>query len=314
MRIVFLGGTRFIGHAAATLACRRGHDTLVLHRGEHRCEVPGARAVKIDRADPSALARAVAEARPDVVVDTRAMTRMDAEASALALKIAKVPVVVLSSQDVYAAFDAVHGHPAPATVATLDESAPLGIAFPYRGTSYAGAEDYDKKEVEAVFRAATDDGIPSAIVLRLPAVYGPRDDQRRFGAIVDAISDLRPLPCAGGARWRWTHADVRDVGHAIVLAAEKARAKFAVYNVGEEETPTMHARVLAIAREMGRDVTFRETDGPLPEPFRILGRAPDVVTSSAKIRAELGFAEATTEAQRMRDLVHWCRASRGASA
>ena len=233
MRIAFIGGTRFIGHWAATEARRRGHDTLVLHRGEHRCEVEGAREIRVDRADPSALARAVAEARADVVIETRAMTRTDAEASALALKIARVPAIVLSSQDVYGAFGAVLGHPAPAAVASIDESAPLTVPYPYRGTSRAGAEDYDKKEVEAIFRAATDDGVPSVCVIRLPAVYGPRDYQRRFGAVVDAIDDRRPVPCAGGATWRWTHADVRDVAHAVVLAAEKARAKIAVYNVGE---------------------------------------------------------------------------------
>jgi nucleoside-diphosphate-sugar epimerase len=305
MRLVFVGGTRFIGHAAASEAVWRGHEVTLLHRGAHPSEVTGAREVRVDRRDPSALARAIAEARPDAVIDTLAMTKSDAETTALALKITRVPLVVLSSQDVYAAWSAILGHGPAVAAPVLNETSPLMLErFPYRAKT--GDPEYDKKDVEAVFRASE-----IGCVLRLPAVYGRRDHQRRFGAIVDALDRDEALPCAGGATFRWTHAHVRDVGHAIVLAAEKVTLGFSVYNVGEVETPTMRARVESIASAAGRTASFRETEEPLPEPFALLGRmSTDVVVDSSRIRAELGFEEVTNEDERLRDLVGWCRETR----
>lgn len=312
MRIVFVGGTRFVGRFAAEAAVARGHEVIVLHRGRHRCDVGAAHDVIVDRGDPSALAQAVALARPEVVVDTRAMTRADAETVALAVKITRVPLVVLSSQDVYAAFGAILGHPAPPPEPVLTEDSPLTVPFPYRGSGHDGGEDYDKKDVERVVRKAVEGNeIAGACVLRLPAVYGPHDYRRRFGDIIDRLDERRALPCRGGASWRWTHADVRDVAHAIVLCAEHHRAGFRVYNVGEPEPPTMHARVVDFAAEMDVPVSWHETDEALEPAFRVLGRAPDIVVDSTRIRTELGYAEVTTSAERVRDLVTWCRSSRG---
>src|SRR5690348_248245 len=93
MRIAFVGGTRFIGRAAAALAAERGHDVSVLHRGVHASDLAAARPILVDRADPSALAESLARLAPEVVVDTRAMTRVDAEATALSVKVAGLPVV-----------------------------------------------------------------------------------------------------------------------------------------------------------------------------------------------------------------------------
>jgi nucleoside-diphosphate-sugar epimerase len=307
MRLVFVGGTRFIGHAAASEAVWRGHEVTLLHRGRHRSEVPNAKEVLVDRRDPSALAKALAGARPDVVVDTLSLTKSDAETVALAVKIARTRVVVLSSQDVYAPWSAVLAGAAPRAEPEIDESSPLtDVRFPYRGKGHD--EDYDKKDVEAVFREAE---IGGACVLRLPAVYGRRDHNRRFGAIVDALDRGEELPCKDGATFRWTHGHVRDIAHAIVLAAEKMRPGASIYNVGEVETPTMRERVLAFARAAGREARWRETEGPLPEPFFVLGRPPvDVVVRSRKIRGELGFEELTSDEERARDLVAFCRGSR----
>ena len=313
MRLLFLGGTRFIGRAAVAEAVGRAHEVTLLHRGVHSAGVAGARELLVDRADPGALASAIAKARPDVVIDTRAMTRSDAEATALALKITPAPVVVLSSQDVYAAWGALIGHEAPPPEPLLTEaSALMTVRFPYRGKEHDGGEDYDKKEVEGVFREAAAGEIASACVLRLPAVYGRRDYRRRFGAIVDALDAGDALPCAGGATFRWTHLHVRDAGHAIVLAAEGVRRGFSVYNIGEAETPTMRARVEAIAHVAGRPLRWHETPEPLPAAFEVLGRMPrDLVVASDRIRRELGFAEVTTAEERLRDLVEASRETRG---
>ena len=78
MRIAFIGGTGFIGPVAVRRAIAAGHDVFVLHRGEHPNETK-AESIRVDRTDSEALAAAIERARPDVVIDTRAMTRTDAQ-------------------------------------------------------------------------------------------------------------------------------------------------------------------------------------------------------------------------------------------
>src|SRR3712207_5313596 len=68
MKILFIGGTRFFGLAAARLALARGHEVDVFHRGRTKAgALPGARERLGDRmADRSALASGTW----DAVIDT----------------------------------------------------------------------------------------------------------------------------------------------------------------------------------------------------------------------------------------------------
>lgn len=312
MKIAFLGGTRFIGHAAAALAAERGHDVLVLHRGKHPCELAAARPIAVDRQDPSELCESLARLAPDVLVDTRAMTRLDAEVTALAIKVLELPIVLLSSVDVYAQFGLLNDLPAPAPEPLVTEGSPLTIPFPFRGIAgHDAGPDYDKKDVEEVIRGAVSEGAPGAITLRLPAVYGRRDYRRRFAALVDALdAGEHEIPCSGGASFRISHAHVRDVAQAIVLAAEAKNSGFSIYNVGERSVPTMRERAESLAHAMNARFEWRETTA-VPPPFALFGKQPtDFVLSTEKIRTELGFQEITTPEERLADTIAWLRESR----
>jgi nucleoside-diphosphate-sugar epimerase len=314
MRVAFVGGTRFIGHAAATVAHARGHRVAVLHRGTTPNELPFAEEFRVDRDNPSALSLALAKAKPDVVVDTRAMTKSQAETTALALKILRVPAVVLSSQDVYAQFGRLNGLPAPATETRVREDSPLTVPYPFAAIGgHEGGPDYDKKDVEAVFRDAAIDASISAIALRLPGVYGDRDPKRRFGAFVDALDEgVDEFPAFPGPSLRLTHVHVRDAAHAIVLAAEaRGLDGFVALSVGEAETPTIRERIVALARAMNRSVRFRDTREPLPPSYGLLGEFPnDCVMDTSRLRELLRFREITTEDERLADLLAWLRRSR----
>ena len=312
MRITFIGGTAFIGHAAACDAIGRGHEVTCVHRGLHDNEVDGAASIIADRSDPEALAAAVRTSAPDVVVETLALTRLDAETSASALRDLNVPAVVLSSQDVYAQFGKLLGHLAPEPEDLVTEESPLTVPYPFRGKrAHSGGGDYDKKDVESVYRQAE---LPGTIVLRLPATYGPRDPQRRFARVLDTIDGgTTAFLHKGGGTWRWTHADVRDVGRAITLAAEAPAEGFWIYNVGEEEPPTMREWTDRIAQAVGVALSWAAAREEPPEPFGYLGtKRHDFVVSSERIRRELGYREVTRPAERLSGLVSWLRESRKA--
>ena len=66
---------------------------------------------------------------------------------------------------------------------------------------------------------------------------GRRSREEEQPEILDALdAGIGALPRIGGS-WRWTHAHVRDVAYAIVLAAEQCEG--GTFNIGESETPTI---------------------------------------------------------------------------
>src|SRR5436190_12502743 len=163
MRILFLGGTRFIGPHAVEESRRAGHEVLVFHRGEG-CDESGHVHGAFERFDES-----VAELRafdPDVVVDMLAVRPEHAA------RVASFPsarsAVVLSSQDVYRAFGLIwKTEPGPPDPLPLDEDAPLREVVIH--------EEYDKTGVEAAL-ARLD---VLVTILRIAAVHGPGDYQHR---------------------------------------------------------------------------------------------------------------------------------------
>jgi nucleoside-diphosphate-sugar epimerase len=104
MRVMVLGGTRFIGAAIVEELDAHGHELLLVHRGEHEPDhLPAADHLHADRHDLPQLRDAVADFAPDALVDTCALSRNDAD-TALAAIDRDLRLLVLSSMDVYRAF------------------------------------------------------------------------------------------------------------------------------------------------------------------------------------------------------------------
>ena len=78
MRILIIGGGRFLGRAFASEALAAGHQVTVFNRGRQSVDLDGVRVVRGDREKPEDLARLVASAPEpteggpawDAVVDT----------------------------------------------------------------------------------------------------------------------------------------------------------------------------------------------------------------------------------------------------
>jgi nucleoside-diphosphate-sugar epimerase len=313
MRIVFLGGTRFIGTRAVRLAAERGHSVGVFHRGIHSSVLPDeVEEVVVDRDDSPALSTALRKASADVVVDTFAMTKEQTRRTIDGLKDHNGHVVVLSSQDVYAQFGRLNGHPASTIEKLVSESSPLTIPFPFKGIAdHEGGSEYDKKDVEDLYANASEELFESVTILRLPAVFGTGDYRRRFGSIVESLdAGVHRFPCQDQAGWRWTHGHVTNVAQAILLAAEKGIGRFQVFNVGEEHPRTMRERVDRIARLTGKSVEWMETQD-VPDELSILGKMPnDFVVTTKKIRSLLQYREILGEDECYLDLIEWIRRSR----
>lgn len=211
MRILVLGGTGFIGAPLTRQLHRAGHVVTVFHRGDTEADLPRAvRTLHGDRNHLSERRSDFAAFEPSVVVDLIAYTEAQAEEGVSTFVDLADRAVVISSGDVHRNYDGLRGADAPAPdTAPLDEEAPLRESrYPYRDYATDDSERlyrYDKILVEETYRAA--DAF-STTILRLPALYGPRDDQHRIFPYLKRMDDGRPaiLLSEQHAGWRWTRA------------------------------------------------------------------------------------------------------------
>jgi nucleoside-diphosphate-sugar epimerase len=279
MRILIIGGTRFIGPRVARILVHRGHEVAVFHRGQHQASLPASvRRFEDPRAamPVTRIPDTLREYQPEIVLHMVAMGQRDAEAAVEAFAGIARRIVAPSSGDVYRAYGIFKGlEDAPVQRGLLSESSPLRTTFfPYKthDTPLDALEClYDKMLVE---KALSADARMPATILRLPKVYGPGDN-----ANLATVYGYRNHP-----GWRWTHGYVGNVAKAIAFAILDERASGRTYNVGEAITPTVAERLAYLP------------DRPSAPLLREKGNfAQNIAYDTSRIREELGYREAIDE-------------------
>jgi nucleoside-diphosphate-sugar epimerase len=292
MRVMVLGGTRFIGAAVVEELDAHGHELLVVHRGEHEPPdlPPVSRAdhLHAQRQDLPHLRGPVDEFGPEAVVDVCAYSAADAE-TALAAIGDDTRLLVVSSMDVYRAFGAVLAG-TETDALPVDETSPVRAErFPYRDRPHPSrdAASYEKLDVEAAYLAR------GATVCRLPMVYGERDHQRREEPILRRVRAGRESVPAGSGTWLWTRGYVRDVAAGIRLALESDACVAEVLNLGEARTWSMGLWARHVLEAAGSDAELvRVPDVLLPDDLKLLGTVPQhLLVDSSKARDLLGWTE-----------------------
>jgi nucleoside-diphosphate-sugar epimerase len=288
MRVMVLGGTRFIGAAVVEELHAHGHELLVVHRGEHEpADAPEADHLHADRQDLPHLRGPVDDFGPEAVVDVCAYSAADAETALAA--VGDVRLLVVSSMDVYRAFGAVLAG-TETDALPVDETSPVrSERYPYRGRSHPSADtdSYEKLDVEAAYLAR------EATVCRLPMVYGERDHQRREEPLLRRVRAGRDRVPTGSGGWLWTRGYVRDVAAGIRLALESDASVAEVLNLGEARTWSMGlwARHVLEAAGSGAELV-RVPDVLLPDDLKALGTIPQhLLVDSSKARDLLGWTE-----------------------
>jgi nucleoside-diphosphate-sugar epimerase len=307
LRIVVLGGTRFIGRAIVDELVAGGHDVLVVHRGTQP-EPPGLPDVPHlhgDRLDLAPLRSEIEGFGPDALLDCAAFGATDADAVLGAFPEGRVErLVVLSSMDTYRAYGSLHAGTVTDAV-PLDETSPVRTQrFPYRG-QMPGMDDYEKLEVEERWLGR------GATVARLPMVFGEHDYQRREEFVLRRVRAGRKEIPVGAGTALLTFGYVGDVARGIrlVLEADPAAVSGEVFNFGERRSPTMRLRAEHILAACGEVAAGTELvpvpDDALPPDLGILGTVPQpLLVSSEKARRVLGWEESDPDEARRRS-VQW---------
>lgn len=285
MKVLVIGGTRFIGAHVVRRLHDGGARVTAFHRGTSSNSIlPEIEHVLDPRAEYPITAFPAELLRDwDIVIHMVAMGEADADAAARTFVGRASRFVLISSCDVYRAYGRLTKTEAgPPDAVPLQEDSPLRSAlYPYRGMEAqlgAYAHDYDKILAERAVQSRL--GLDWTI-LRLPKVYGREDN-----GDLSTVYGFAAVP-----DWRWTHGHVENVAAAIVTAAFHPKARGAVFNVGEEVTPTMGERLALLPA--------RDDAQPLPSQFDY---RQHLVLDTGKIRAKLGYTDVVDEKAAMMDL------------
>jgi nucleoside-diphosphate-sugar epimerase len=315
MRILIIGGTRFVGPRVVGRLADAGHEVTIFHRGETETELsPDVRHIHGDRRDLLAFEDEFRQLAPQVVLDMIAYTEQDAASLLQAFKGLAERTVVLSSADVYRAYGCLLGLQSGAPDSTpLSEDAPLRDAlYPYRAKA-AGTDDpvysYEKILVERV--VMSDARLPCTI-LRLPAVYGAGDFQHRLSEYLKRMDDGRPFIMLEEARaaWRWTRGYIDNVADAIALSVTDERATARIYNVGERDALTEAEWVRAVGRAAGWEGEVISVPGDMLPGGMAAGYNLEhhLAVDTSRIREELGYGERVARDEALKRAVEWERA------
>ncbi len=300
MRVLVLGGTRFIGRAVVERLLARGDEVLVVHRGESEPDdLPPCAHLHAERPELGGHSDELVAFGANAVVDTFAMTRTDVEAVLPVLPVLPdVPVVVLSSQDVYRAFEGVQ-HDQLLWEGPVTETAELRHdRYPYGEREGIGA--YSKLDVEDAYRARR------ATVLRLPMVYGAHDGQRREEPVLRRVRAGRDAIPVGAGTLRWSRAHVDDVALGVLTALDVPAARGETVNLAEPTAPTMTQWLDQVLRAAGSRATLVHVpDEAVPDDLGLTCAVPqDLVVDPARARELLGW-QATDPQRRVAESVRW---------
>lgn len=210
MRLLVLGGTRFLSRTVAADAVARGHDVTCAARGTSGAVPDGATLVRVDRDATDGLAPLASQSF-DAVVDVATISYPWVADALRVLAANAGHWTFVSTVNVYAD-DATRGQ-TPAT-------GPLLEPLPEAGGEIVEPESYGRIKVasENAVREAMGD---RAFVVRPGLITGPADDSDRFGYWPGRFARGGRVVVPDTPDQPIQQIDVRDLAAWIVTAAEQ---------------------------------------------------------------------------------------------
>ena len=293
MRVIVLGGTRFIGRAIAGALTAAGHAVLVAHRGmTEPAGLPAVEHLHAGRGAWPGYRAAFAAFGADAAVDVSAGNGPDARAALAALP-PGIQLVALSSVDVYRAYEALHS-------GTQTDPVPLTEESPLRAVRHIDGPQWENLDVEEAYLAA------GATILRLGAVYGEHDYQRRFEPVLRRVRAGRPRLPVGAGSFLGSRVYAGDVARAVLAALGTRRSAGQCLNIAEGQTAPVRLFYEQVISAAGASLELvRVPDELLPPDLRETGTfSQHLLVSPLKAREVLGW-RATAGPQVLRRAVAW---------
>ena len=260
MKLLVLGGTRFLGRHLVQQALDAGHAVTLLHRGISNAGLfPQAEHRIADRNDEAALRLALAQGAWDGAIDTSAYAPRQVRSLAAVLKGRVGQYQLVSTISVYAGFDNA-GNAEDAPLAVLDDPTAEAVT----GAAYGGLKALCEAEARAAFGDAS-------LVVRPGLIVGPHDPTGRYTWWVQRLQRLQGLQglqglqrdsevlAPGDPQMPVQCIDARDLA-AWMLAQAEARTTGTFNLTGPERPTTMAALLTEMAAALGSEARFDWVD------------------------------------------------------
>ncbi|HXI11778.1 MAG TPA: NAD-dependent epimerase/dehydratase family protein [Thermoanaerobaculia bacterium] len=254
MRLLILGGTRFLGYHLAHAAAHRHHDVTLFNRGKHA--VVGIRGIDTIIGDRNTDLGKLQRCEWDAVIDTSGYLPRSVKASAEALAAAVERYIFVSSLSVYK----------DCSVSGIDETAPLA-ELTSEQLNQANAVDtsgpvsaitYGKMYggLKVLCEQAAEDALPNRVLTIRPGVIvGAYDYTDRLTYWAVRVAQGGEVLAPGPPQRYVQFIDVRDVADWIIQMAEQRHT--GIYNAtGPREMETMAGLLEACRTVSASDAHF----------------------------------------------------------
>jgi len=210
LRILVLGGTRFLGPHMAEFAIARGHTLTFFNRGKTNADVlPGVERIQGDR---NGDLKGLEGRRWDAVIDNSGYVPRQVRASAELLHASAPHYLFVSSVSVYASF-----------AGPSDEDSPVG-GLADKSTEKVDSENYGPLKALCESAAHAVYGAEHTTIVRPGLIVGPGDNTDRFTFWPARAARGGELAAPGAPSDPVQVIDVRDLAEFAIKAIEQRTA------------------------------------------------------------------------------------------
>jgi 2'-hydroxyisoflavone reductase len=271
MRILVMGGTRFIGRHLVDTLRTAGHDLTLVNRGQTAptifADLPQ---IHVDR-QTDALGPALRQAGHwDALVDLSCYHPADAERLLQAVSDRIGRYVILSTISVYAALNRDDEAPIP----VLDEASPV-MAWTAADAAAPAAAGYGarKAECERVVGRWQAQGLET-VIMRPSVVYGAHDHTDRLAYWIWRAMSGRAFLLPDDGRHVFTRTYAPDLAQALAAAVSGPALLGKVWNMTESQPLTWRETLTCLGRALGTD-PLRQAVAVTGERLKALGVDPE---------------------------------------
>lgn len=228
MRILVMGGTRFIGVYLTRLLVAQGHDVVLFNRGKKPAPVEGIQQIHGDRTNPADLQAKLSHETFDAIFDNNGRELSDTQPLAEIFHGKVQHFVYMSSAGVYLKADQM----------PHVEGDPVDPKSRHKG----------KHETEAYLAAQ---GVPFTSI-RPTYIYGPQNYNDLEAWFFDRIVHDRPIPIPGHGLHFTQFGHVQDLARAMSQVLGNTSAIGQIYNISGDRCVTFDGLARACAAAAGK--------------------------------------------------------------
>ncbi len=238
MRILIMGGTRFIGVYLTKMLVEQGHEVVLFNRGNRPAPVEGVLQIRGDRTVAEQLKEKLSQERFDAIFDNNGRELGDTQALAEIFRDRVQHFVYMSSAGVYLKSDQM----------PHIEGDPVDPKSRHSG----------KHETEAFL---TQLELPFTSI-RPTYIYGPENYNDLESWFFDRIVRDRPIPIPGNGLHITQMGHVKDLARAMCQVLGNSQAIGQIYNISGDRYVTFDglARACAVAAGTSQEVKIVHYD------------------------------------------------------